>query len=92
MKRIYLQLNKTSIRIGKAGKIENTGDTKGHEGPRYRQETIDANRPDQNEVVRVRGWVRMDGGGQEREEGGTEGKQEESGSVSGRWWEGGELS
>jgi hypothetical protein len=29
---------------GKAAKIENTGDTKGHEGPRYRQETIDANR------------------------------------------------
>ncbi len=36
-------MRKTRIPIGKT-EIENTGDTKGHEGPRYRQETIDANR------------------------------------------------
>ena len=39
---------------GKAAKIENTGDTKGHEGPRYRQETIDANR-------RTGGFKRIEG-------------------------------
>jgi hypothetical protein len=42
-----------------SSKIENTGDTKGHEGPRYRQEQIDANRgPGQ-----FRWGAKVDGGG-----------------------------
>lgn len=58
----------------KAGKIENTGDTKGHEGPRYRQETIDANRPAQQ--IRV-GRVE-----EEDDDGGMEGGRRRREGVS----------
>jgi hypothetical protein len=43
----------------KGAKIDNTGDTKGHKGPRYRQETIDANRTDSIDA-------RVDDGGMKR--------------------------